>query len=219
MSTEPQTGQRPTIREWDVLLVEPDQETFCALRDGCLTGLRVLHARTAQEGDEKIRRLNFRLVICADELPDTPGLMLMAQTMQLWPATQRILMCNDLDKGLLIHTLREGSIVRYLPKPIDPEAAANLVGHALEENRMMERLFMTRQLLDKAQAQLAERSPAAGVVGELERGGSKLLLWLTFATLVVIVLVLVGFAAFYLFKSSVGIDFFPDSHLQDLVEP
>lgn len=183
--------------------------------DGCLRDLRVLRAQTAQEGEEKLRHLDFRLFVCADELPDVPGLMLVAQTMEIRPAMQRILLCRDLDNELLIHAMREGSIVHYLTKPVDPEAAARLIEHELEQNRVMENLLMTRRLLDEAQTELRRQSPATGVNEELRRGGVGSVVWLAFVLLVIITLGLVGLASFYLLKSAVGVDIFPGSHLKD----
>ncbi len=218
MTNEPQKNDAQKIREWDILLIEPDDAICSVLQAECLKGQRVLRARTAQEGDEKLRRGSFRLIICADDLPDMPGLMLFAQTMELWPATQRILMCGDLDNDLMLHALREGSVVHYLPKPVDPVAASHLVDHALEQNRVMESLLAARRMLDQAQTQLAKHNPAGDMTGELRRGGLGSLLWLAFAMVMTIALVLVGFAAFYLFKSAIGIDFFPDSHLNNFLD-
>ena len=218
MTTEQPESETPKIRDWDILLIEPDDETCGVLHAECLEGQRVLRMQTAREGDEKLRRINFRLIICADELPDMPGLMLLAQTMELWPATQRILMCRDLDNELMLHALREGSVVHYLPKPVDPVAASRLVDYALEQNRVMENLFLARRLLDQAQTRLTNQNDAAGLTADLRRGGLGSLLWLAFVMIMTITLVLVGFAAFYLFKSAVGIDFFPDSHLQDFLD-
>lgn len=218
MAINEQAATSPqTIREWDVLLIEPDDETCRTLTQSCLENLRALRVRTAQEGEEKLRRTNFRLVICADDLPDIPGLMLLAQTMELWPATQRILMCSDLDSGLHLHALREGSVVHYLPKPVDPVAASHLIQYAANQNHVMENLFMTRRLLDEAQARLTNQNPAPQLIGEFRRGALGSILWAAFVTVMIIMLVLLGLAAFYLLKSAVGIDFFPDQHLDDIL--
>lgn len=216
-NNEQATNTAPTIREWDVLLIEPDDETCRVLTGSCLGNLRTLRVTTAQEGDEKLRRTNFRIIICADELPDIPGLMLLAQTMDLWPATQRILMCADLDSGLHLHALREGSVVHYLTKPVDPVAASHLIKHAAEQNHVMESLFMTRRLLDEAQARLTNQNPAASLAGDVRRGAFGSILWAAFVTVMIIIIVLSGLAAFYLLKSAVGIDFFPDQHLDDIL--
>lgn len=215
--TDQAAQNQPTIREWDVLLIEPDDETCRILTESCLENLRALRVTTAQEGDEKLRRTNFRLIICADELPDTPGLMLLAQTMDLWPSTQRILMCRDLDSDLFLHALREGSVVHYLPKPLDPEATSHLIKYAVDQNHVMENLLMTRRLLDEAQARLANEHPPGSLAGEFRRGAFGSLLWAAFMMVMAITIVLVGFASFYLLKSAVGIDFFPDKHLEDII--
>lgn len=202
-----------TIREWDVLLIESDDETCRVLAESCFRKLRALRVKTAQEGDEKLRRNNFRLIICADDLPDIPGLMLLAQTMELWPATQRILMCNDLDAGLHLHALREGSVVHYLPKPVDPVAASHLINYAVDQNHVMENLLMTRRLLDQAQASLAKQNAAPGMPV-----GLGPLLWLSLLIVLSFAIIMLGIAGFYVLKSASGIDFYPDKHLEDILE-
>lgn len=95
---------------WDVLVVEPDEGTRHVL-ESLLGTRRVKWVQTAAEGEDMLRKEEFGLVVCADELPDLPGLMLFAATRDLRPATQRILMCRDLDADFLLHALKEGSVL------------------------------------------------------------------------------------------------------------
>lgn len=74
----------------DVLVIEPERETRQVLQDSLGT-LRVQWVGTASEGEDLLRRKEFSLVICADELPDLPGLMLFAATRGLHPSTRSLL--------------------------------------------------------------------------------------------------------------------------------
>jgi len=47
--------------------------------------------------------------------------------------------------------------------------------------------------------------------------GAWLLLWIAGAGVLVVALVLLGFTGLYLLKSYLGVDLYPDIHLQDLL--
>jgi len=201
----------------DILVVEPEPETRRILR-GILGNRRVEWVGTAAEGEGLLRREECHLVICADELPDLPGLMLFAAIRDLRPATQRILMCRDLDADFLLHALREGSVLHYLPKPLDPEAASRLIEHALDQNRLMQNLLATRSLLDRAETRIATLETSGRGTDHFSPRTLRTLLLPAFWVLLVFALVFIGISALYLIKSAFGIDLFPESHLQDFLQ-
>ena len=197
-------------------MIEADQQTVLALRELIDPELRTAWVASALEGGHFLRKHDVRVVICADDLPDLPGLMFLAETRNLWPATQRILMCHDLDADLLLHTMREGGILNYLPKPLDGGATGHLIEHALRQSRMMESLTTTRRQLDEAEIRVAHLDSSSRR-NWLTGTGVRLLLWLAAAVLLVVCLVLLGFTGLYLLKSYLGVDVFPDIHFQDLL--
>lgn len=205
-----------TTRRWDILVIEADGQTNAELRDLIDGELRAAWAASALEGETFLRENEVRVVICADDLPDLPGLMFLAETRNLWPTTQRILMCRDLDADLLLHTMREGGIMNCLPKPLDREATGHLIEHALRQSRIMESLTTTRRQLDEAEVRVAYLDSASRK-NWFSATGVGLLLWLAVAILLAVALVLLGFTGFYLLKSYLGVDIFPDIHLQDLL--
>lgn len=197
----------------DVLLIEPDEETFRQLEQHCLDGLGVIRVTTAADGEARLSTQDFSLVICADDLPDLPGLMFLAHTIDLRPMTQRVLMCRELDADLQQEVLRSGSLAHFLPKPIDPVAAKNLIDHALEQSRVLRRLVALRQTLNNAEAELSrEHGRTAG--GE---GAGRTLLWVIAAAITFVFVLLVGLVGVYLAKSALGIDLLPDQHAWDLL--
>lgn len=200
----------------DALIVEAN-ETVCRDLVACLRpGLRIQFAVTADEGERALRSGPFRLLVCADDLPDRSGLMLLASTQELWPSMQRILLCEQLDAELMLLTLKEGSVVHYLPKPIDPQASKNLLSHALEQHLLVENLAQTRRRLDAVEMRMqAVRLPEDTSRGPWPAAWWRLFFWSAFGLLALLALVLVGFMAFYFLKSSLGVDFFPDNHLEE----
>lgn len=206
------------VRRWDVLVIEADGETLRDLKKILDRSLVVAWAGSAEEGGKFLRENQVRVLTCADDLPDLPGLMFLAETRDLWPATQRILLCRDLDADLLLHTMREGGVVHYLPKPVELEATAHLIEHARRQSLLIETLTATRLRLDESEVRAAHLASAPGGASRWAWGtGSGLLLWLAACGLLVVALALLGFSSLYLLKSYLGVDIFPEIHLQDLL--
>lgn len=202
----------------DALIVEVDAGIARELVGLLPPGSQVDLASTAKDALELLRERPYRLLFCADDLPDIPGLMVLAETQELWPAMQRILLCADFDADFLLHALKAGNMLHYLPKPLDAGATHQLVEHALGQQRLIAELLATRSLLAAR-----ELEGPRGRTGGLAAGWSDSReAWRTFAIAVFAVIflmaiLLTAFVGWYLLKSSLGIDYFPDSHLEDLI--
>ena len=204
----------------DVLIVESDEQVREELRQCLAPDIGVHFAATAEEGEALLRIGAYRLLICADDLPDRSGLMLLASTQDLWPSMQRVLLCNVMDAEMMLLALKDGQVFHYLPKPIDHEASRTLLAHAIEQHRMAETLIQTRRRLDAAEVHLQTlRLPEDTTRGPGAMAGWRIFVWSALALLTLLALALAGFAGFYFFKSSLGVDFFPDSHLEDFLPP
>lgn len=220
MPPESQTREPAAVSSLirEALILEPDSSLARSLAGHLPPGSFVDTASTAGEGLLLLEKNSYRLLICADDLPDVPGLMVLAQNQDKWPAMQRILLCADVDGEFLLHALKAGSVLHYLPKPLDAEATRHLIDHALRQHRIMAELLSSRSLLVDRELQ---QNRAAANESATSRfwcsGGWKIFTIAALALIFLIAIALTGFVGFYLIKSSLGIDFFPDSHLEDLL--
>jgi response regulator of citrate/malate metabolism len=205
----------PPARE--ALIMEPDAAVARTLADLLPPGASVDMVSTAAAGLQLLEKQSYRLLICADDLFDLPGLMVLAQTQDLWPAMQRILLCQDVDGEFLLHALKAGSVLHYLPKPLDQEAARNLLHHTLRQHQLVAELLASRSLLlDRELDQSWQRAAAGGGRG-LPAGAWKAFTLAAWLLILLFAIAVTGFVGLYLLKSSLGIDYFPDSHLEDLL--
>jgi DNA-binding NtrC family response regulator len=207
MKPDPTCGQAGC----GILVVEPDVPSCRILseifgRDG-----GVVWCGSAAEGRGRLRAERVRLVVCADDLPDLPGLMLLAETREVSPMAPRILLCRNLDADFLLHAINQSGTYHYLPKPLDPEATERVVRHALDQNRLMEELVSARGRLDTGVVETRDR-----VTGrEAVRRGMGVLVWAVLIAGLLAALVLLGLAGLYLVKAALGFDFLPDMHIRD----
>jgi len=211
-------GSEDRIERWDALVVEASVETRQQLRDLLSEDLLIAECESAAQAQDFLGNNQARLLIMADDLPDLPGLMFLAETRDLWPGMQRILMCADLDADLLVHAMKEGGILHYLTKPLDVGASTKVVDYCLQQSALLDRLGRTQKLLDLATVRSRDR------VQESHAGATiftsalwRISFWLIFFLTLCFVLVLTGLATVYLLKSSLGFDFIPDAHLQDFL--
>jgi response regulator RpfG family c-di-GMP phosphodiesterase len=213
---------RPTsergLERWDALVVEASQSIREQLRDVLGLDLRVKECESAAEARDFLGKNQVRLLIMADDLPDLPGLMFLAETRDLWPGMQRILLCVDLDADLLIHAMKEGGILHYLTKPLDGDAATKVVDYCLQQSALLERLGRTQKLLDLATVRSRDRARETHAGATIFTSALwRVSFWLIFSLTLCFVLVLTGLATVYLLKSSLGFDIFPDAHLADFL--
>jgi DNA-binding NarL/FixJ family response regulator len=203
---------------WDVLLVEPDVAIRGQLADLIGVAQTIAERTSASEAREFLKNHPVRLLIMADDLPDLPGLMFLAETRDLWPGMQRILMCADLDADLLIHAMKEGGILHYLTKPLDIDASTKVIEYCIQQSLLLDRLGRTQKLLDLATVRSRDRKTEDNAGARLFSSALwRAAFWLIFFLTLCFVLVLVGLATVYLLKTSLGFDFFPDVHLQDFL--
>lgn len=202
----------------DVLVLDPDPAATALIRSIFGKTLKIESRKNAEEGGVFLADSKVRVLVCADDLPDLPGLMYLAQTQDRWPSMQRILMANDLDAGLLLHAMREVSIFHYLPKPLDPDATRHLIEHALRQNRLLVNFSRTRQELDDAKARIDGLVTVPGRASKaLADGAGRLFLLIAFGLALGIGVIFAAFAGLYFLKTGLGIDIFPEIHLRDVM--
>ena len=186
----------------DILILEPDPAAAAELVRGLPARLKYRVVITPSEAEAFLDEFGPRLFLCADDLPDEPGLMFLARTEKRWPSTKRVLMAPDLDGELFFHAMSEVTIFSYLNKPVDRGELIRTIHHAvLDRDR-----FVATEPESRAHAP----EPASWV---------RILLLTVLAVLAAALVLLVLVTVFFMLyraKSVAGIDLFPETHLSDL---
>ncbi|AMK74885.1 PAS domain S-box-containing protein/diguanylate cyclase (GGDEF)-like protein [Methylomonas methanica] len=96
------------------------------LAEGGAEGLTVMHEHIVD------------LIICDMRMPTMSGAEFLAQALEQWPATVRILLTGYADLQSTIEAVNKGRIYSYCTKPWDDEELKLLVHNALQQKRLRE---------------------------------------------------------------------------------
>lgn len=201
----------------DLLVVDTDSTTRTILGECLAPGLRFETVPDTRTAEELLQHGHVKILICSDELKGESGLMFLARTQDRWPMLQRILMVGDVGSDLLIHAMREVSVFHYLPKPLEAQAVRHLVDHSLRQHALLERLVKTERDLGEARMLNARLASGSESVHRFVKEAPKLVTVVTYLMLISTALAVIALSAIYWFKSAVGIDFMPSTHLRSLL--
>ncbi len=92
-------------------------------------------ALSAEEGLRLMAESPFDAVVSDLRMPGMDGAQFLAQVMERWPQTVRIVLSGEMDRSLIFKTVQTAH--QYLAKPCQPEALRSALERALALRRMM----------------------------------------------------------------------------------
>lgn len=160
----------------------------------------------------------------ARDLPEAPdGIAFCRAVHRQWPDLKCVLVAAEGPQSPQIDAFNDHALFRCLLEPVTPEALSRAVRDAVrrcEMDRIQNHLVARAAEIDRAVHGMPWwlfhlRSRLGSLAGMV--GGSFAL-----CLIAGVVLLLAGIGAFlilYYVKSALGIDFFPDRHLKDVLSP
>ena len=116
------------------LLVLDDDQNMHRLVDLLLQqeSYPTLHALTTAEGYELMARHRVGVILCDQRLNAELGTDFLAQVKRLYPHTVRLLFSSARDFDTATAAINQGSVYRYLPKPLDKQELRSTIAEAFE---------------------------------------------------------------------------------------
>jgi response regulator RpfG family c-di-GMP phosphodiesterase len=148
-----------------VLIVDDSASLLDGLRNLLASRYEVTTAGSAAEALALCERSGaFAVVLCDYAMPGMNGVDFLAEHSSQWPDSARILMTGCADLALALEALERGSILRFLPKPPQPERLLDAVAVGVdrfrvieEERSFTEQLAFARESLQVLNGTLEER--------------------------------------------------------------
>ncbi len=126
------------------LLIVDDEEANLRALTGLLE--KDYHLITAQDGDEALDIVKndanperIHLIIADQRMPNMTGVDFLKQTIAIVPQTIRMILTGFTDIGVIIRSINEGQIYKFVTKPFDPSDMMLTVQRALERYELERR--------------------------------------------------------------------------------
>jgi len=107
-------------KERNILVVDDEEEVRSSLRVVLeREGYRVQEAESGKQGLEVLRAQPIQLVITDHNMPDMTGIEFLKVIRERHPNVLRIMLTGDPDPAVIIRSINEGEVHRFIRKPWD----------------------------------------------------------------------------------------------------
>jgi len=90
----------------------------------------VTTAKSAREAEFLLLKKNFKVIVCDHLMPGGNGMSLLVRVREEYPQMQRILVTGYMKPEMLLRSVNEAALFRYLLKPVPLEELVSAVQEA-----------------------------------------------------------------------------------------
>jgi two-component system response regulator HupR/HoxA len=101
-----------------VLLVDDEQPLLELYAESLAAFFDVTTATSVREAGVLMHRKTFKVVVCDHLMPGGNGLSFLVAAREEYPATQRVLVTGYMKPEMLLRSVNEAALYRYLLKPV-----------------------------------------------------------------------------------------------------
>jgi DNA-binding NtrC family response regulator len=131
-----QSGQKPTepaAPGKDAILVVDDEQPLLDLYLAALsTVFDVTTVNSTREADFALRKRAFKVVIADHLMPGGNGMSFLVRAREEYPHMQRILVTGYMKPEMLMRSLNEAALFRYMLKPVPMAELIRIVQEAVK---------------------------------------------------------------------------------------
>jgi DNA-binding NtrC family response regulator len=186
-----------------VLIVDDDPSILELLSTILGPSHRILTSACALEAETILQSQPVQVILCDHHMDGEEGLAFLTRIAKAYPSIPKVLVTGDVQTELLLEAINKGHLFRFLVKPFKASQVVQVVEDALAYHQAAGR----RKPPVRFHLNMAN---AAKLLGVAVFG-----LFLMF--IAIVALGLLAFLLLYFFKSAIGIDLLPNTHLSDLL--
>ena len=101
-----------------VLLVDDERSLLEVFTAALSPHFEITTANSAREADFILRKKSFKVVVADHLMPGGNGMDFLVRVREEYPATQRILVTGYMKPEMLMRSVNEAALFRYLLKPV-----------------------------------------------------------------------------------------------------
>lgn len=110
-----------------VLVVDDEKPLLDVFAEALGTHFDVTTASSAREAEFILRKKNFKVVIADHLMPGGNGMSFLVRAREEYPHMQRVLVTGYMKPEMLLRSVNEAALFRYLLKPVSVVELVNVV--------------------------------------------------------------------------------------------
>lgn len=120
-----------------ILLVDDEETLLNVYAEALRSEFEVVTATSAREAEFILRKRTFKVVVSDHLMPGGNGMSFLVRAREEYPAMQRLLVTGYMKPEMLLRSVNEAALFRYLLKPV---ALSELVSVTMEAARLHDQL-------------------------------------------------------------------------------
>ncbi|HEU5079908.1 MAG TPA: response regulator [Opitutaceae bacterium] len=119
MKSDPasQSGTAPKKAE-AVLLVDDEHSVLETFKEALSTHYEVSTATSTREAEALLRKNTYKVIVADHLMPGGNGMSFLVRCREEYPHTQRVLITGYMKPEMLLRSVNEAALYRYLLKPV-----------------------------------------------------------------------------------------------------
>jgi two-component system response regulator HupR/HoxA len=101
-----------------VLLIDDEKPLLTLFQEALSSHFEVSIATSAKEAGYLMHKKEFKVVVCDHLMPGGNGLSFLVHAREEYPDTQRVLVTGYMKPEMLLRSVNEAALYRYLLKPV-----------------------------------------------------------------------------------------------------
>ena len=128
MSVTSQDPTPPAAKKGAVLLIDDEKPLLELFAEALSPHFDVTLATSTREAGFLMHKKSFKVVVCDHLMPGGNGLSFLVDVREEYPATQRVLVTGYMKPEMLLRSVNEAALYRYLLKPVSlPELTKTVI--------------------------------------------------------------------------------------------
>lgn len=130
MSRDETTPSAPELPLEAVLVVDDERPLLDVFAEALGTRFDVTTATSAREAEFILRKKSFKVVVADHLMPGGNGMSFLVRAREEYPHMQRVLVTGYMKPEMLLRSVNEAALFRYLLKPVSVLELVNVVVEA-----------------------------------------------------------------------------------------
>lgn len=118
------------IEKGAILLIDDEQPLLDVFKSALSTKFEVTTANSVREAEFILHKKKFKVVVADHLMPGGNGMSFLVRAREEYPAMQRVLVTGYMKPEMLLRSVNEAALFRYLLKPVSMAELVKVISDA-----------------------------------------------------------------------------------------